>query len=432
MTTIKLRRGTASEWASANPILAEGEPGYEKDTGKHKLGDGFSNWTDLPYFLPEDLLDLGTAATHDVGTAPGEIPLLGAGGKMPAALLPPVLPTGGTSGQALLKNSATDGDAGWTTLPPALPTGGTTGQALIKNSATNGDAGWKNILQLFRGEWAPDTVAYSQGFSSAALPSGFAGSHTGAGSDPAPNVTVSSSGVTGAPAGWTSAVRLASNTTGSSDSSTLTLDLAALNLTGITRVKYWYGRNQGSQYDSTFGQVLKNATIVVDKNMNVAWEQQQVTCTEADDISFKALGKSGLGSNSTTYTFITGVEVYVTADPYKAGQFVTYNGALYKSASDNNAATPGADSSWVQIPVGPMHRGTFTATPTRPYILGDTIIDANGIEWYCKTAGTTAVPGSAGAGLTDWGVAAQPVILINTGAAIPANLPANTIILEKG
>ena len=48
-TQIQYRRGLASEWVSVNPILAEGEPGYEKDTGKFKVGNGINYWNDLPY-----------------------------------------------------------------------------------------------------------------------------------------------------------------------------------------------------------------------------------------------------------------------------------------------------------------------------------------------------------------------------------------------
>lgn len=46
---IQLRRGTASEWTSANPILAQGEFGYESDTTKFKVGDGTASWTELSY-----------------------------------------------------------------------------------------------------------------------------------------------------------------------------------------------------------------------------------------------------------------------------------------------------------------------------------------------------------------------------------------------
>lgn len=49
MTIIRLRRGTAAAWTSANPILAEGEPGVELDTGYEKIGDGTHHWTALPY-----------------------------------------------------------------------------------------------------------------------------------------------------------------------------------------------------------------------------------------------------------------------------------------------------------------------------------------------------------------------------------------------
>lgn len=50
------------------------------------------------------------------------------------------VPTGGTSGQVLTKNSNTDGDISW---QDALPQGGTAGQYLAKNSNTNGDYVWK-------------------------------------------------------------------------------------------------------------------------------------------------------------------------------------------------------------------------------------------------------------------------------------------------
>ncbi len=46
---IKLRRGTAAAWTGANPTLAAGEPGYETDTGKIKIGDGSTAWNSLAY-----------------------------------------------------------------------------------------------------------------------------------------------------------------------------------------------------------------------------------------------------------------------------------------------------------------------------------------------------------------------------------------------
>jgi hypothetical protein len=53
---ILLRRGTAVEWTAANPILAEGEMGLEKDTNKYKIGNGITNWNGLEYSsLPADV-----------------------------------------------------------------------------------------------------------------------------------------------------------------------------------------------------------------------------------------------------------------------------------------------------------------------------------------------------------------------------------------
>ena len=47
----QLRRGTAAQWISANPILALGEPGIETDTVNMKFGDGVTHWIDLPYAI---------------------------------------------------------------------------------------------------------------------------------------------------------------------------------------------------------------------------------------------------------------------------------------------------------------------------------------------------------------------------------------------
>lgn len=46
---IQIRRSTAAQWISANPILAQGEPGLETDTGKGKYGDGTTHWNTLGY-----------------------------------------------------------------------------------------------------------------------------------------------------------------------------------------------------------------------------------------------------------------------------------------------------------------------------------------------------------------------------------------------
>ncbi len=47
--TIQFRRGTAAEWSSANPTLAQGELGLVTDTGNYKIGDGSTAWNSLAY-----------------------------------------------------------------------------------------------------------------------------------------------------------------------------------------------------------------------------------------------------------------------------------------------------------------------------------------------------------------------------------------------
>ena len=46
---IQTRRDTAANWRSVNPVLADGELGYESDTGKFKVGDGVLQWNNLDY-----------------------------------------------------------------------------------------------------------------------------------------------------------------------------------------------------------------------------------------------------------------------------------------------------------------------------------------------------------------------------------------------
>jgi hypothetical protein len=44
---ITFRKGTASQWISANPILGSGEPGYDLTNKVLKIGDGVSSWSGL-------------------------------------------------------------------------------------------------------------------------------------------------------------------------------------------------------------------------------------------------------------------------------------------------------------------------------------------------------------------------------------------------
>ena len=53
-TVFQLKRGLAEAWARVNPVLRQGEPGFELDTGKLKIGNGIDNWNELPYLVGDD------------------------------------------------------------------------------------------------------------------------------------------------------------------------------------------------------------------------------------------------------------------------------------------------------------------------------------------------------------------------------------------
>ena len=46
---IQWRRDTSANWTSNNPIMPQGEPGFETDTSKYKIGNGSSAWNSLTY-----------------------------------------------------------------------------------------------------------------------------------------------------------------------------------------------------------------------------------------------------------------------------------------------------------------------------------------------------------------------------------------------
>lgn len=48
-TTIKMRRNTAAGFTATNPVLAEGELGFEIDRKRYKMGDGVTAWNSLEY-----------------------------------------------------------------------------------------------------------------------------------------------------------------------------------------------------------------------------------------------------------------------------------------------------------------------------------------------------------------------------------------------
>jgi hypothetical protein len=133
---IQIRRDTSSNWTSNNPILLQGEFGYELNTGYAKIGDGQTAWTALDYFG-------GTGPTGSTGLT-GVTGATGSG-----------VPAGGSAGQFLVKVSNSDYDTDWTSsLVSDIPPGssgatGTTGQLALDTDwlyACVGTNTWKRTL----------------------------------------------------------------------------------------------------------------------------------------------------------------------------------------------------------------------------------------------------------------------------------------------
>jgi hypothetical protein len=78
---IEFRRGLAAGWTATNPVLAAGEPGFETDTGKLKIGDGATAWVGLAY------VGAGTGITS-LASSGGTIGITNPGGPVADLDLP--------------------------------------------------------------------------------------------------------------------------------------------------------------------------------------------------------------------------------------------------------------------------------------------------------------------------------------------------------
>lgn len=75
-TIFKFKRGNAAAWASVNPILEAGEPGFELDTGKLKVGNGVTPWNELNY-INSNLVNIDVDNQSIIVDGLGQISLKG-------------------------------------------------------------------------------------------------------------------------------------------------------------------------------------------------------------------------------------------------------------------------------------------------------------------------------------------------------------------
>jgi len=109
----QVRRGTAAEWTSANPILSAGEMAVETDTNKFKIGNGTDDWVTLTYPTNAPMSPY-VAWVEQIGSGYGSGPSFVAvsanGRKIVAA-------RNGT----LSLTTSTDGGASWAPRPTGSP-----------------------------------------------------------------------------------------------------------------------------------------------------------------------------------------------------------------------------------------------------------------------------------------------------------------------
>lgn len=138
---LQFRRGTSTQWSAANPVLASGEMGIETDTNQFKIGNGTLAWNSLSYGGIQGPTGAtgATGATGPAGPTGPTGPTGDTGATGPAGPTGPTGPAGPTGPTGA---TGATGPAG-----PGIATGGTTGQFLIKNSATNYDTTWSTFTE---------------------------------------------------------------------------------------------------------------------------------------------------------------------------------------------------------------------------------------------------------------------------------------------
>lgn len=92
---IQLRRGTTLQWNTANPVLEEGEIGYNLTLNQFKIGDGSLQWSDLDYYPSAASLDTSLDGYIPIGelAVPDGVATLDINGKLTSAQIPATLAT---------------------------------------------------------------------------------------------------------------------------------------------------------------------------------------------------------------------------------------------------------------------------------------------------------------------------------------------------
>jgi len=141
---IQFRRGTEDQWSQANPILTQGELGYESTNKKIKFGDGVTDWNNLPVAAAGDITTIivspGSGLRYGSQTDGFGTANAGTSGNVQLELDTSVVvsPTSFNAKGDLLVGTADNSFA-------VLPVSTTDGQALVANSSSSSGISWSTI-----------------------------------------------------------------------------------------------------------------------------------------------------------------------------------------------------------------------------------------------------------------------------------------------
>lgn len=142
---IQVRRATAAAFALLNPILADGEPGFETDTRKIKYGNGVSHWNNLSYAAGSVESVAGRTgnvvlSSSDIGNfssaASAAAPVQSVNGQTGNVIS--VASVAGRTGDVILSSSdISNFSSSVSSVSPVQSVDGKTGNVLINNSSYN-------------------------------------------------------------------------------------------------------------------------------------------------------------------------------------------------------------------------------------------------------------------------------------------------------
>ena len=116
---ILLRRDSEANWLYNDPVLMSGEPGYETDTGKLKIGDGQTPWSALDYYTGIT----GPAGSSGSAGATGPTGSAGATGATGLGITGATGPTGSAGSTGATGSAGATGATGLGITGPTGPTG---------------------------------------------------------------------------------------------------------------------------------------------------------------------------------------------------------------------------------------------------------------------------------------------------------------------